>query len=283
MHTFGVLAGLLAIAPRVSCHSHVSQIVVNGDAYTGFDPRGTNDDILAAWYTEVEEDGWIGLNDYETPNMACHLNAENAQGYATIAAGERVSWFWMGWPESHKGPVLTYMAYCGADSESCATVNKTSLEFFEISRAALLDPTRRATDYSQAMGYWATDLIIEKNNTWLVEIPSQIEPGFYVLRHEIIALHYAQVAGQGPQHYPQCMNVKITGSGTSRPQGVVATELYRADDPGLNYDIFDEELQLPYEIPGPKLISGVEGTVTQSASRVREHVAATPAVSKADS
>ena len=268
------LCTLLAALAR--CHSHVSNVVVNGGSYEGFDPRGTNPDVLTAWYTEVEEDGWVGVNDYNTSDIVCHVNATNSLGYASVAAGDKLSWQWAGWPESHKGPVLTYMARCGTDGESCAEQDMTSLEFFEISRAGLLDPDRRATDHSAAMGYWATDLLIERNYTWLVEVPEIIEPGFYIMRHELIALHYALIPDQGPQHYPQCVTLEVSGSGSARPEGILATEFYNSDDSGLEYDIFQEELALPYEIPGPTLISGVAETVSQTAPFITGSVEATP-------
>ncbi|KAH8175120.1 glycosyl hydrolase family 61 domain-containing protein [Sarocladium implicatum] len=276
MKVIASLSLLPWLVPLVKCHSHVANLVLNGGSYEGFDPRGTNADILTAWSTQVEEDGWVGVNDYNTSDIICHVNATNSLGYASVAGGDKISWQWAGWPESHKGPVLTYMARCGTDGQSCAEQDMASLEFFETGRAGLLDPDRRATDHSVAMGYWATDLLIERNYTWLVEVPKIIEPGFYIMRHELIALHYALVPGQGPQHYPQCVTLEVSGSGTARPEGILGTELYKSDDAGLAYDIFEEELALPYEIPGPTLISGVAETVTQSASFITDHVEATP-------
>jgi hypothetical protein len=151
-----------------------------------------------------------------------------------------------------------------------------SLEFFQVAEAGLLDPNRRATDHSVAMGYWATDLLIERNYTWLVEVPDVIEPGFYIMRHELVALHYAQIPGLGPQHYPQCVTLEVSSSGTARPEGILATEFYQSDAPGIDYNIFVDELALPYEIPGPPLIDGAAEPATQSASRITDHVEATP-------
>lgn len=57
---------------------------------------------------------------------------------------------------------------------------------------------------------WGTDLLIKQNNTWTVRIPSDIKPGKYVVRHELIALHFgfsgnpkgAGTASTGAQLYP---------------------------------------------------------------------------------
>ena len=87
-----------------------------------------------------------------------------------------------------------------------------------------------------------------------MQIPSGLAPGNYVLRHEIIALHSAGSAN-GAQAYPQCLNLKIGGSGSSAlPAGTPATSLYTAEDPGILFSLygaFDS-----YPIPGPEVWSG---------------------------
>ena len=107
-------------------------------------PEEFNADVLAAWSTDVEADGFVDPSDYRDPDIVCHVNASNARGYATVAAGDAITFQWRGWPLNHHGPVLSYMAHCDSDSDSkggaCATVDKSQLEFFEVQRAGLLDP-----------------------------------------------------------------------------------------------------------------------------------------------
>ncbi|KAJ3465075.1 hypothetical protein MRS44_005733 [Fusarium solani] len=113
-------------------------------------------------------------------------------------------------------------------------------------------------------GPYASDELIKNGNGWLVKVPETIKPGFYVLRHEIIALHSG---GQenGAQNYPQCFNLEVTGSGTEEPEGTLGTELYKADDAGILFNIYTQ--LSTYPIPGPKLIAG-GGAVAQSTSAV---------------
>jgi lytic cellulose monooxygenase (C1-hydroxylating) len=85
-----------------------------------------------------------------------------------------------------------------------------------------------------------------------VRIPSNIRPGNYVLRHEILALHSAYDVG-GAQFYPQCINLRITGSGNSVPSGTAANQLYSATHPGVHYNIYDDNNRPTYQIPGPAL------------------------------
>jgi hypothetical protein len=91
---------------------------------------------------------------------------------------------------------------------------------------------------------------MRNGNTWKVTIPSDIAPGNYVLRHEIIALHGAG-SPNGAQLYPQCINFEVSGGGSARPSGTVGTSLYRANDPGILFNIYGNPTSYP--IPGPRL------------------------------
>lgn len=110
-------------------------------------------------------------------------------------------------------------------------------------------------------------------------IPSDIAPGNYVIRHEIIALHSA---GQenGAQSYPQCkffspskekttnsqltptflffnftgLNIVVTSSGSATPEGTLGTALYTSTDPGIVTNIYTSPVT--YEMPGPALYAG---------------------------
>lgn len=69
-------------------------------------------------------------------------------------------------------------------------------------------------------------------------IPACIEPGFYLVRHEIIALH-AAFQYPGAQFYPGCHQLEITGSGSTAPSDLVAFPgAYASDDPGVTYDAY---------------------------------------------
>lgn len=152
--------------------------------------------------------------------------------------------FWTPWPTSHKGPVIDYLANCNGP---CETVDETTLKWFKIDGVGLLNPTS-VTD-----GYWATDVLIANNNTWTVEIPPTIAPGNYVLRHEIIALHSAGSVN-GAQNYPQCVNLAVSGSGTTKPSGVLATSFYTENNPSILFDLYGTLKN--YTVPGPAIYSG---------------------------
>lgn len=211
--------------------------------------------VVIGWSVPEDTDnGFVEPSSYANPDIICHKGATNAQTSATVAAGGQVSLEWTAWPSSHHGPVIDYLAKC---SGNCETADKTALEFFKIDEGGLIDD-------STVPGTWASDQLIANNNTWTVTIPSDIAPGNYVLRHEIIALHSAGTVN-GAQNYPQCINLEITGSGTATPSGVLGTALYTETDPGIEINIYQS--LSTYVFPGPTLYSGAASeTQTQIAS-----------------
>ncbi|KAF7162669.1 hypothetical protein CNMCM6106_009488 [Aspergillus hiratsukae] len=255
--SLSLLAALLS-ATRVAAHGHVTNVVVNGVSYAGFDinsyPYMSDPPKVAAWTTPNTGNGFIAPSEYNSPDIICHQNATNAQAYIELAAGDRIQLQWTAWPESHHGPVIDYLASCG---ESCTIVDKTSLKFFKIDGVGLVDN-------SAVPGTWGDDQLIANNNAWMVEIPKSIAPGNYVLRHELIALHGA-FEKDGAQNYPQCFNLKVTGSGTDSPAGTLGTELYTDTDPGLVVNIYSSISS--YAVPGPTMYSGAVA-ITQTTSAI---------------
>jgi len=241
-----------------SAHSHINYVIVNGLLYQGFNPHMPNNpDNIVGWLTTASDDGFVPPSNYSNPDIICHRDAKPAEAHVPIRAGEKMSIQWNGWPVSHHGPVLSYLAPCsGADG--CASVDKTKLSFSKIdsSYPALV------TESGGPPGSWATDVLIASNNSWLLEIPPTLEPGAYVLRHELVALHYANQP-DGAQNYPQCVNLWVMPAVTATPtasgklvlgQGMEATKLYKASDPGVDIDIYKNLTS--YVIPGPTVVSG---------------------------
>ena len=100
-----------------------------------------------------------------------------------------------------------------------------------------------------------------------VTIPSTLQSGHYIIRHEIIALHLATTIG-GAEFYPSCTQVNVGGSQVgmaSASEEVTFPGGYSDTDPGI-YDptIFDTPIQ--YTFPGPPIASFVSGTSSTSSS-----------------
>lgn len=274
-YTSKTLLSALAGAVSVAAHGHVTNIVINGVSYQGFDPTSfpynPNPPTVVGWTAGNTDNGFVAPDAFGNGDIICHKSATNAGGHAVVAAGDSIFIQWDTWPESHHGPVIDYLASCG--DAGCETVDKTSLEFFKVAEAGLIDGTN-------APGFWASDQLIANNNSWMVKIPEGIAPGNYVLRHEIIALHSGGQAN-GAQNYPQCFNLQVTGSGSDKPSGVVGTKLYTANEPGILANIYTSPVQ--YEIPGPALIAGASpieqssSAITGSASAITGSATAPPA------
>lgn len=142
---------------------------------------------------------------------------------------------------------MDYLAAC--PNNDCTTADRTQLKFFKISEVGLIDKAKEPN------GLWGSDVMFQTNKSWTVEIPPNIAPGQYVLRHEILALHEADRPG-GIQMYPQCLNLDVQGGGSDRPEGVLGTELYTEGGPGMEYDIYQLYRMGPYTMPGPALYNG---------------------------
>ncbi|KAI9170903.1 Polysaccharide monooxygenase Cel61a [Paramyrothecium foliicola] len=253
-----VAAAAAVFATGVAAHGHVDWVIINGVAYRGYDsPRflyEPNHQPVIGWSINQPDNGFVEPNKFGTDDIICHNAARPAPVSATVRAGDKITLQWDTWPESHKGPVIDYLARCSGE---CETVDKTQLEFFKISAGGLIDR-------SMSNGKWADDVLMANNFQWTVQIPADLAAGNYVLRHEILALHSA---GQpnGAQAYPQCINIKVTGGGSLRPAGVKGTSLYRANDPGVVFDLYNSPTSYP--IPGPALVAGLPATAAQSIVR----------------
>ncbi|KAF7555288.1 hypothetical protein G7Z17_g2271 [Cylindrodendrum hubeiense] len=249
------LVSLLAYAANVAAHGHVDWLVTNGVAYRGYDAPAfswnPNHDPVVGWTNGATDNGYVEPNSFSDPDIICHKGAKAARGHVTVQAGDKINLQWNTWPESHKGPVIDYLARC---SGNCEDVDKTQLEFFKISASGLIDMSLQS-------GKWGSDVLIANAFSWTVQIPSDLAAGNYVIRHEIIALHGS---GQpnGAQNYPQCFNIKVTGGGSLAPAGVKGTSLYKSNDPGILFNLYTTPLS--YTIPGPTVVSGLPTTVAQA-------------------
>jgi hypothetical protein len=261
------IAGLLlSSASMVAAHGYVSGAVVDGTYYKGFlvDTYNYMTDVPEniGWAEKATDNGFVDGSSYSSGDIICHKDATPGAISAEVKAGGKVELQWTAWPESHHGPVITYLANCNGD---CSSVDKTALEFFKIDEAGLISD-------SNVPGTWASDNLISANNSWTVTIPSAIAAGNYVLRHEIIALHSAGESN-GAQNYPQCINLKVTGGGSDVPSGTLGTKLYTNTDPGILVNIYTALSS--YTIPGPALYSGASsGSATAAATTTAAATAA---------
>lgn len=241
-------ATALVAAASVAAHGHVVGVYTSdGEFSQGWDPNegmgyGDNFPDVVGWLTTVQDNGFVSKESHNNFEIACHRGGEPAALSVEVSAGGVLTLEWDTWPESHHGPVLDYLAAC--PSSGCAGADKESLSWFKISEVGYLPED----------DVWGADLLISNGNKWQVQIPEGIASGEYVLRHEILALHSL---GE-PQHYPQCVNINVSGGGSDSPSGVLANELYSDYE---DFNIYQEFSSYP--IPGPKMIEGASPIIDQ--------------------
>ncbi|KAF9556946.1 glycoside hydrolase family 61 protein [Agrocybe pediades] len=146
--------------------------------------------------------------------------------YATVAAGSQLKLNWTAWPDSHMGPMITYMARAPSDITKWSPGN--AAVWFKVAESG------KTSD-----GKWAaTDLLTASNSIYTFTIPPKLKAGQYIVRHEIIALHAAYTY-PGAQFYPSCIQIQVTGSGTALPTSFVSFPgAYTPTTPGIVYDAY---------------------------------------------
>jgi len=105
--------------------------------------------------------------------------------------------------------------------------------------------------YNVPNKWWGTQTLNANCGKRSFIIPSDLAPGQYLLRAEVIALHVASSVG-GAQFYMSCYQLNVTGSGTKNPTGVSFPGAYSATDPGIQINIYGTITS--YTIPGPTAV-----------------------------
>ncbi|KAH7928784.1 glycoside hydrolase family 61 protein [Leucogyrophana mollusca] len=242
--TFAALAIALSQMSQVSAHGGVLSYNIAGTTYQGFKAYNTptgQSSIQREW------DTYNPITDPTSGSLSCNSNGASlgsGQLSATVAAGSSITAYWNTWPHSI-GPVMVYMASCGG---SCTSANTASLNWFKIDQKGLISgdlPT----------GQWAQGELIADGSSWTTSIPSSLAPGEYFIRHELLAIH----TSNQPQFYPECAQLKVTGSGTAQPSGSYLVKLpgaYKMSDPGVGIDVYSMPGVTNYTIPGPAVWTG---------------------------
>ncbi|KAI0782117.1 glycoside hydrolase family 61 protein F [Abortiporus biennis] len=235
---------------EVSAHGYVQDVVIGSTHYTGYLP------YTDPYYNPPPEriirkiPGNGPVTDLSLIDVQCNgysdggvIGSAPAPLFATVAAGSQVNLNWTTWPDSHIGPMITYLAQAPRDITQWSPGN--GAVWFKIAEAG------KTTD-----GKWAaTDILTANDSIYTFTIPKNLKAGQYIVRHEIIALHAAWTY-PGAQVYPSCIQIQVTGSGTAFPtSGLVSFPgAYTATTPGIVYDAYQNTSAYP--IPGPAVWTG---------------------------
>ncbi|KAJ2917496.1 hypothetical protein MD484_g2919, partial [Candolleomyces efflorescens] len=193
-------------------------------------------------------------------DTATNYFTEPAPLLGTVMAGDTVQLKWLNHAgDNHKGPLVTYMAKAPSGIDVREWSPGTEAVWFKVHH-----------DGKSKDGTWAAREMFEKfNGTYTFQIPPKLLPGQYLIRHEWIALHFADKY-PGFQSYPVCIQVEVTGNGTAFPStfvsfpgeytpetpGAFCETLHRSPTQpaqGVIYDVWNDAASQVYPIPGPEV------------------------------
>ncbi|KZV89121.1 family 61 putative glycoside hydrolase [Exidia glandulosa HHB12029] len=246
MRSFVALLGAVA---SVAAHGYVQEITSGSTKYTGYLPYSD------PYYNPPPQrivravPGNGPVQDLSLIDVQCNgyseggvVGSQPAPIFATVAAGSSLTLNWTTWP-ARQGPLITYMAK--APSDITKWQPGSSAVWFKVHQAG----------YSN--GVWASTALINSGGLYTFTIPKSLKAGQYLVRHEILALH-AAYQYPGVQVYPSCIQLQVTGSGTSTgpTSGLVAFPgAYTATTPGIVFDVYQGNAS-QYVVPGPAVWSG---------------------------
>ncbi|KAI0791898.1 glycosyl hydrolase family 61-domain-containing protein [Abortiporus biennis] len=244
-----------ALLPTVYAHGFVGQVAIDGKWYAGNVPGDDN-----PGESPIRQISDIGpVKGASNQDLRCGLSAQKASMVVNANPGSKYSIQWSGgagqkWPHN-TGPLMTYMASCG--STSCDQYDPDGdTKWFKI------DQLGKESDGST---WYQQDVM--QGDAYTITLPSNLSPGGYLIRHEIIALHLATSMG-GAEFYPSCTQVMIGGNGNGQPNGTVAFPgAYSDSDPGI-YDPNVYDPGSPYVFPGGPLsnLVATDGTMSNGQS-----------------
>ncbi|KZL83715.1 glycoside hydrolase family 61 protein [Colletotrichum incanum] len=195
---------------------------------------------VAAAHGAPDYNPTMTVNDIK---MRCN-GGTSAPLTATVKAGTNITANWKQWTHA-QGPVMVWMYDCGGDFRSCAGDKQG---WFKIDQMGLWGNNLNSEN-------WGTAIVL-KQLKWSSKIPSNIKPGNYLIRHELLALHQANT----PQFYAECAQLVVEGSGTAQPPSPFLKSIpgyAPQNDPGITVDIYQGKLT-SYTPPGGGIWSGFQ-------------------------
>ncbi|KAH8669006.1 glycosyl hydrolase family 61-domain-containing protein [Xylariales sp. PMI_506] len=278
MKSFAIAVSALSSAALVAGHGYVTNGTIGGDYYEFYQPYEDPYESPTPDRISRPIQGNGPVEDVTLQDIQCggytaggYNGSSPAALHAAATAGSDVTLMWTLWPESHYGAIVTYMARC-PDTGCQDYMPYSDAVWFKIAEAGLID---EATDE------WAvTSLETAPNAGYTYTIPECLATGYYLVRHEIIAVFLANTVG-GVQIYPGCHQLNVTSSGTETVSDLVSFPgAYGASDPGILWD----SSSTTYPIPGPSVYtcgSGSGAAATTAASAVTSTAAAVSSATSA--
>lgn len=112
-----LLGALAAFIDTASAHGYVTGIQAGSGFTAGSDPswyyQPSNQRKQSAGWDAMNQDlGFVEPANLGSNDINCHKSATAGRLYAEVAAGSTIQIPWNTWPDSHKGPIINYIAPC---------------------------------------------------------------------------------------------------------------------------------------------------------------------------
>jgi cellulase len=125
-----ILGAVATLLDTTSAHGFVSGVTTNNVWTKGSDPvwyysPANSRPQTAGWDSLNQDLGFVEPASLGTDNINCHKGATAARLYANVAAGSQLTFYWNTWPDSHKGPIINYIAPCNGKSWKHAKSRKS--------------------------------------------------------------------------------------------------------------------------------------------------------------
>eukprot|EP01114_Cavostelium_apophysatum_P024894 TRINITY_DN993_c0_g2_i2.p1 TRINITY_DN993_c0_g2~~TRINITY_DN993_c0_g2_i2.p1 ORF type:complete len:382 (+),score=79.22 TRINITY_DN993_c0_g2_i2:35-1180(+) len=244
---------LLLIAFAISSaggHTTNTNVIINGVTRTDclrptYDDRYYSQTGVGSTYPMA--DSSVFPNGIEGENYTCGwmpFASTAAKAVCPVQAGQTIQVTFYNVienqpiAENHRGAIIFYMnKYSGVGGVPTAG-------WFKIFESGILQKAASVDDYK-----WASPWTLYADNGKVsVTIPSDIAPGKYLLRTEVLAVF--DISPRGPQPYVRCVELDVTGSGTINPPGINIPGTMKYTDPGLS-GVWWRDYVDSYPFPGP--------------------------------
>jgi cellulase len=112
-----LLAVAATLLDSVTAHGFVTGVNINSKFTNGSDPvwyyyPAATRPVTAGWDALNQDIGFVEPASFGTANINCHKSATAGKAYVSANAGDTVQFVWSTWPDSHKGPIINYIAPC---------------------------------------------------------------------------------------------------------------------------------------------------------------------------
>ncbi|CAE6378350.1 unnamed protein product [Rhizoctonia solani] len=253
-----VIAALAAVA-GVSAHGYIDKVTIGNKAFSGPYPFSNNN--AASPIRKITTT--FPITSASDPNMNCGIDAVPAAQVAAANPGEKVTLSWKSARDKNWGhtigPIMTYLAQVPA-GQTADKFNTRNAKFFKIDQ----------TGQTGGAGTGWVQAGIKDGKTYSLTLPNDLPAGDYIMRHELIALHFARKK-DGAQFYPGCIQLRV-GGGSNAPKAISAQTV---SFPG-GYTANDKSLFVPnlhsnnfvYAFPGPQVVKSLGAASTKASSNL---------------